>query len=59
MALSESLKAKYKLGKKKSGYAISSIKEKGECVATQLLADKFMRKFRTDEVPVLVVALSE
>ena len=45
--------------KKKRGYAITSIKEKGVHIATQLLASKLMQKFHADEVPVLDVALAE
>lgn len=59
LALAESMKAKYKLEIKKRGYAISSIKDKGVHIATQLLASKVMRKCRVDEVPVPVVALAE
>jgi len=47
------------LEKKKRGYAISNIKDKGVHVATQLLAGKFMRKCRTDEVPASVIALAK
>ncbi len=59
IALAEAMKAKYKLEKKKRGYSITSIKEKGVRVATQLLAGKVMRKCHADEVLVLVVALVE
>lgn len=59
LALAEAIKKKYKLEKKKRGYAINSIKDKGVCVATQLLDSKVMRKFRNDEVLVLVVVLAE
>ena len=55
----EAMKKNYKLEKKKRGYTISSIKDKGVRVATQLLAGKVMRKCRGDEVPMLVVALAE
>lgn len=44
LALKKAMKAKYKLKKKKRGYAISKIKEKGVHVATQLLTSKVMRK---------------
>jgi len=50
---------KYKLEKKKRGYEISSIKDKGVRVATKTLASKLMRKFRTNEVPMPVIALAE
>lgn len=59
LALAKAMKAKYKLEKKKRGYAISSIKDKGVHIETQLLAGKVMRKCRADEVPVPVVALDE
>ena len=59
LALAEAMKAKYKLEKKKRGYAISNIKDKGVRVATQLLAGKVMRKCRADEVPAPVIALAE
>lgn len=59
LALAEAKKKKYKLGKKKSGYTISKIKEKGVHLATQLLARKVMQKCRRDEVPTPVVALEE
>lgn len=59
LALTEAMKKKYKFGKKKRGYIISSIKDKGVCVATQLLAGKVMRKCHRDKVLVLVVALVE
>lgn len=55
----EAMKKNYKLEKKKRGYTISSIKEKAVCVVTQILVGKVMRKYRTDEVPVPVVALAE
>lgn len=44
LALVEAMTAKYKLEKKRRGYAISSIKEKGVRIATQLLASEVMRK---------------
>ena len=59
LVLAEAMKRKYKLEKKKRGYVISSIKDKGVCVATQLLARKVMRKFHGDELLALVVALAE
>jgi len=59
LALAEAVKAKYKLEKKKRGYAITSIKDKGVCIATQLLASKVMRKCHTDEVLAPVIALAE
>lgn len=42
LALVEAMKVKYKLEKKKRGYVISSIKDKGVHIATQLLARKVM-----------------
>jgi len=59
LALAEAMKAKYKLEKKKRGYAITSIKDKGVCVATQILASKVMRKCLANEIPTSVVALAE
>ena len=53
------MKAKYKLEKKKRGYAISNIKDKAVRVATQILAGKVMHKCRADEVLTLVVELAE
>ena len=44
LALAEAMKKKYKLEKKQRGYIISSIQNKGVCVATQLQARKVMRK---------------
>lgn len=59
LALTEAMKKKYKLEKKKRGYTISNIKDKGVRVATHLLARKVMRKFHRDEVPTPVVALEK
>lgn len=59
MALAEAMKTKYKLEKRKRGNAISSIKDKVVLAATQILTRKVMRKYRADEVPVLVVASAE
>jgi len=59
LALAEAMKTKYKLEKKKRGYAISNIKDKGVHVATQILANKIMRKCCADEVTVPVFALVE
>lgn len=59
LALAKAMKVKYKLENKKRGYAISNIKEKLVCIATQILADKVMKKSHADEVPVLVVALAK
>lgn len=53
------MKTKYKLQKKKRGYAISSIKDKEVRMATQILAGKTMWKCHIDEVPTSVVALAE
>lgn len=59
MAIAEATKKKYKLEKKKSGYAISSIKEKVVRVVTQILVGKVMCKCRVDELHAVVVALVE
>lgn len=59
LALTEAMKKEYKLEKKKRGYAINNIKDKGVHIATQLLAGKVMRKFHGDEVPALVILLAE
>jgi len=59
LAVAEAMKRKYKLAKKKWGYAISSMSDKAVKVAIQILADKVMRKCCRDEVPALVVALAE
>lgn len=42
LALTESMKNKYNMEKKKRGYSIASIKDKGVRVATQLMAGKLM-----------------
>lgn len=59
LALAEAMKKKYKLERKYRGYVISSIRDKGVHVATQLLAKKVMRKCRANEVLATVVALAE
>lgn len=59
LALAEAMKTKYKLEKKKWGYAIASIKDKGLRGATQLLASDLMRKCHADEVLASVIALLE
>jgi len=53
------MKKKYKLAKKKRGYAISSISDKVVKVATQILAGKVMNKCCADKVPMPMVALAE
>lgn len=53
------MKAKYKLEKRKKGYIIASIKEKGVRIATQLLAAKLVRKCHADEVSASLIALME
>ena len=53
------MKTKYKLEKKKRVYAISNIKDKAVCVATQILAGKVMQKCRVDEVSVPMIALAK
>ena len=47
----EAMKKKYKLEKNMRGYVTSSIKDKGVCIATQLLAGKVMKKCLHNEVP--------
>lgn len=59
LALAEAMKVKYNLAKKKRGYVISIIKDKGVHVATQILGSKIMRKCCADEVLVLAVTLVE
>ena len=59
MAIAKAIKKKYKLAKKKRGYARSNINDKAVRVATQILLGKVMRKCRVDEVPTPVVALVE
>ena len=59
LAISEAMKKKYKMEKKKRCYAISSIKDKGVHVANQLLAGKVMRKCHADEVSTPMVMLAE
>ena len=59
LALIEAMKTKYKLEKKKRGYVIVSIKDKGMHVATQLLAGKLIQKCCADEEPTPVIALAE
>ena len=59
LGLAEAMKEKYKLEKKKRGYSISGIKDKGVCLATQLLAGKLMRKCHADKVPESVITLAE
>jgi len=56
--LVERMKYKFKLVKKPRGYSIYSIINPAVKVATQILARKIMRKFRTDEVSTLVVSLA-
>jgi len=58
LAIVEAMKKKFKLEKKKRGYAIYSINNVADRVTTQILARKFMRKCCVDEVPTLVVALT-
>ena len=57
-ALAEAMKEKFKLMKKRRGYAISSICDPMVKVATQILVGKFIRKCHVDEVPALVIALA-
>lgn len=59
MAIAEAMKKKYKLEKKKGGYAISSINDKVVRVVTQILAGMVMCKFHVDELSTPVVTLAE
>lgn len=59
LVLIEAIKKKYKLEKKQRGYVITSIQDKWVRVTTQLLAGKVMRKFHSNEVPTIVIALTE
>ena len=59
LSLTEAMKTKYRLEKKKRGYTISSIKDNAVRMATQLLAGKVMCKCSIDKVPMTVVALAE
>ena len=53
LAIAEAMKKKFKLEKKKRGYAISSISNFVVRVVMWILVGKVMRKFRADEVPML------
>lgn len=57
LAFAEVMKTKFKLEKKKWGYAISNINNLVVKVETQILTGKVMRKCCADEVPTLVIAL--
>ena len=59
MAIVKAMKKKYKLEKKKRGYAISIIKDKAIRMVTQILAGKFMHKCHANEVPTSVVTVAE
>lgn len=59
LAVAEAMKKKYKLEKKKRGYAISSVNNIAVKGATQILAGKLMRKCCADEVSAPMVALAE
>lgn len=59
LALTEAMKAKYKVEKRKPRYAIESIKYQGVRMAMQLLANKLMRKCHANEVPIFVIVLAE
>lgn len=59
MAITEAMKKKYKMKKKKRGYTISKIHNKVVKVATQILASKVMHKCSADEVPAPMVALAK
>lgn len=58
LAIAEAMKKKFKLEKKKRGYAISNINNPVIKVTMQILVGKVIRKCYTDEVPTLVVALA-
>ena len=58
MAIAEAMRKKFKLEKKKRGYAISSIKNLALKVAMQILVGKVMWKCRADEVTTPMVALA-
>lgn len=55
--LAKVMKKKFKLEKKKWGYAISNINNPTVKVATQILQGKVIWKCRADEVPMPVIAL--
>ena len=57
LAIAKAMKKKFKLEKKKRGYAISSINNPVVKVAMQILVGKVMQKYHADEVPIPVVAL--
>ena len=59
LVIAEVMKKKYKLEKKQRGYVITSIQNKGVCIATQFFAGKVMRKCRGNEVPATVIVLAE
>ena len=58
MAIAKATKKKFKLEKKKQGYAISSINKPTIKVVTQILVGKVMQKCYTDEVHMPMVALA-
>jgi len=58
LAITEAMKKKFKLEKKKRGYVISSINNPADKVATQILAGKVIWKCCMNEVPAPVVALA-
>jgi len=59
LAIAETMKKKYKLEKKKRGYAIYSINNKEVKVVMQILEGKVMWKCRVNEVPMPMVSLAE
>lgn len=59
LTIAETMKKKYNLEKKRRGYAIISIQNKGVCISTQFLAGKVMRKCRGSEVIATVIMLAE
>ena len=58
LAIVKAMKAKFKLEKKKRGYAIFNINNKVVKFVTQILACKVMSKFHTDEVPTSMIELT-
>ena len=58
LALAEAMKKKFGLVKMSCGYAITSISDPTVKVATYILVGKVMRKCHSDEVPMLIMALT-
>lgn len=57
LALAKSMKKKFKLEKKKRGYAISPLNNPAVKVSMQILVGKVMRKCHADEVPAPMIVL--